>query len=340
MHLLDARNGYGWSAEHPVAVTRDGGATWFDATPRNAGDASTAVIKGCFTDARTGWTFSLRAAADMTVYGTRDGGRSWSKLAAVPVKYGDGNMSVTFADARHGWFEELTAGMGQSAGELFATSDGGKTWRKVAESAFGDPAASGKRGTLPFGGRLAAQRDGTLWLSGSQRAAEYQGGPGFIWLFRSPDGGRTWAQVKLPVPAANRQDGTSVSQPAFFGQSGLVTVLYTSGKAVVYASADGGKSWAARGTLPAGGWPVFADATHGWQTDGRRVYRTQDGGRSWQPLATDPALRKAGSKRFLLQLDFIDARHGWAVFEGRGADIEPMLLATTDGGKTWENVNG
>lgn len=87
-------------------------------------------------------------------------------------------------------------------------------------------------------------------------------------------------------------------------------VLYTSGKAVVYASADGGESWVARGTPPAGGWPVFADARNGWQTDGRRLYQTQDGGRFWQLSPADTTLRKAVSAGFTSQLDFVDARHG------------------------------
>jgi photosystem II stability/assembly factor-like uncharacterized protein len=286
------------------------------------------IVKGYFVDSQTGWAFSLRPAAEMTVYGTRDGGQSWSKLATLPVKYGDGNMSVSFADAQHGWFEVLTAGMGQHTAEFFATSDGGKTWVKVADSASRDSA--------PFGGQITAQTGSVLWLSGSQRAAAYVGGPGFIWLFKSIDAGRTWEQAKVPVPIANNQDTTSVSAPVFFGNSGLLTILYSSGAAAVYGSDDGGKSWAVRGTPPTGGWPVFADAINGWQTDGQLLYRTSDGGRSWLRLASDSTLQQATSERYISQLDFVDAQHGWALLEGKGSNLKPMLLATDDGGKTWK----
>jgi photosystem II stability/assembly factor-like uncharacterized protein len=202
VEMFDTQNGYGWTPDQPVAVTHDGGATWTDVTPRDASLAEQGIIKGYFSDEQTGWAFALRPATEVTVYGTRDGGRSWSKLATVPVKYGDGNMSVTFADARHGWFAELTAGMGQHAGELFATSDGGKTWTKAADLAPGD--------TAPFGGQLTAEPNGTIWLNAGQRAAAYVGGPSFLWLCRSTDAGKTWTQVSLPVPAAycrSRPDG-------------------------------------------------------------------------------------------------------------------------------------
>ena len=340
--MLDAQNGYGWTVDHPVAVTHDGGRTWTDATPKDPGiDPKLTINKGYFVNAQTGWAFSLRSNQDMTVYGTQDGGQSWTKLATMPVEYGDGNMSVTFTDAQHGWFEEMTAGMGQLSGELFATSDGGKTWTKVADSRVGTGAASTPNGALPFGGQLTAQPDGTLWLSGGQRAAGTLGGPGFIWLYKSTDGGKTWSQVSMPIPAGDEQGFTSVSQPTFLGKVALVTVLYNQGDShsVLYTSTDMGKTWKVQSTtLPAGNGPVFGNPMVGWQTDGQRIYETQDGGKSWQQLTADATLQQALANRFIGQIDFVDYQNGWAVLSSRGAN-PPLLLATHDGGRTWSKLS-
>lgn len=331
IHMLDEQNGYGWSANHPVMVTSSGGNTWTDVTPQTAGKASGAIITGYFTDPHNGWTFELQPGNSMTVYGTLDGGQSWSQLAEVPVKYGDGNMSVAFSDTRHGWFEEMTAGMGQLSGELFATADGGRTWQRVANS--------GQQGSLPFGGQLTAQKDGTLWLSGGQRAAGNLGGPGFVWLYKSTDGGKTWSQVKLPLSAAHEKETTSVSQPAFFGKNAYVTVLFQGGDSVLYASQDTGRTWMVRGTLKAGGWPVFEPAMSGWQIAGNQIYFTKDGGRIWQVLPADSTLRKALTGRFISQADLVDSQKGWLVLAGKSGNAGNLLLVTDDGGKSWHELN-
>jgi photosystem II stability/assembly factor-like uncharacterized protein len=55
-------------------------------------------------------------------------------------------------------------------------------------------------------------------------------------------------------------------------------------------------------------------------------------------VAGDSVLQEASSGRRLSQLDFIDAQHGWAVFEGIGPDVKTVLLATSDGGQTWRKL--
>lgn len=160
MHMFDEQNGYGCSADHRVMITSNGGAAWDDVTPQAFRSGSGSVY---FVDAKTGWVFELQPEKSAPVYGTRDGGRSWSKLTIVPVKMGDGGLSIAFADVMHGWFEGLSAGNAQLAGELFATSDGGKTWQLVAVTPFLQQAG------LPFGGALTAQQNGTIGLSAGQR---------------------------------------------------------------------------------------------------------------------------------------------------------------------------
>lgn len=85
----------------------------------------------------------------------------------------------------------------------------------------------------------------------------------------------------------------------------------------------------------ADGWALIAGAEGGW-----RIARTRDGGRGWTdaafPLAPDEAVTFSGEA----SLDFLDARHGWAVtrqIAGSGFSIA-RLRATADGGATWTEL--
>ncbi|HEX6349653.1 MAG TPA: hypothetical protein VF160_09715 [Candidatus Dormibacteraeota bacterium] len=102
------------------------------------------------------------------------------------------------------------------------------------------------------------------------------------------------------------------------------------------ATADGGRSWQPR-QLPPGqhyapaAW--FLDAQHGWYLNlnylpgtglPRTLYRTFDGGRSWQWTWSGTS----GTAQVPL---FADPEHGWMA-----ADLS--VLATADGGQTWQKV--
>lgn len=66
-----------------------------------------------------------------TLVETSDGGQRWTTLPAAPANA----QSVCFVDAEHGWLG--------ADGKVYATSDGGSTWREVADptSASGYPNA-------------------------------------------------------------------------------------------------------------------------------------------------------------------------------------------------------
>ncbi len=253
----------------------------------------------------------------------------------MPVKYGDGGMSAVFSDDRHGWFEETGAGHAQLPGELFATSDSGTTWQLAA--------TTDRQGSLPCVEQLTIQKDGALWLSGGQMPAGPQY-PGFVWFFKSKDGGKTWSQVDLPLSAAHRQETTSVSAPMFFGQDGFVEVCFSPdssslpGDAVLYASQDGGRTWAVRSALNQDSWLGFRDATFGWQTSGNQVYVTKDGGRSWQPLPASDKLQKLLADYAFSQVDFVNSQHGWLRLIKRNCDGDTLLLVSNDGGQTWNEL--
>jgi photosystem II stability/assembly factor-like uncharacterized protein len=67
------------------------------------------------------------------------------------------------------------------------------------------------------------------------------------------------------------------------------------------------------------------DTTHAWATDTQsgKFYSMADGGTNWSPTSTRAYNLKA--------LSFTDANTGWGVTSN-------TLLHTTDGGKTWQQI--
>jgi photosystem II stability/assembly factor-like uncharacterized protein len=122
--------------------------------------------------------------------------------------------------------------------------------------------------------------------------------------------------------------------------------------ALVFRTTDSGATWqpmaAPSGNLVTG---AFLDPDHGWLlTDGADagpggqmgVYATSDGGATWQ---------RAGAVGFSAyssygvvfgtgqrSLAFADAVHGWLVPNSYNSPARPALLATADGGRTWQGV--
>ncbi|SHI37613.1 WD40/YVTN/BNR-like repeat-containing protein [Desulfofundulus thermosubterraneus] len=98
---------------------------------------------------------------------------------------------------------------------------------------------------------------------------------------------------------------------------------------------DGGESWNPTAPLaPEGNKGLvrnFADARHGFATNGDRLYRTTDGGRNWAKITPYPDL--VGVR----QLTFVNGKTGWALVSEAGS-TKTRLLKTADGGSTRKPV--
>ncbi len=159
-------------------------------------------------------------------------------------------------------------------------------------------------------------------------------------ILHTENGGKTWlSQVGTSTTLnnvffINDKDGWAV------GDQG--TVLHTT---------NGGHKWEKREIeINRAIASIYFVSPHiGWILAGDEVYRTQDGGKNWEkskiPIdmtKTDKAngsrivsMMKEDFPREWAQGDiyFSDAKNGWAVLGYW------LILATTDGGKTWENRN-
>jgi len=147
VRFADREHGWAFGEMGALFATTDGGETW----ARQRVPTRHLLLGGAFLDARRGWL----VGAGSTLLQTSDGGESWlaaqlvgqqittppaatspassnapstSKSTAAPsVRFN----AVSFADARRGW----AVGGG---GAIFATEDGGRTWRAQASNVSAD----------------------------------------------------------------------------------------------------------------------------------------------------------------------------------------------------------
>ena len=176
------------------------------------------------------------------------------------------------------------------------------------------------------------------------------------------DGGRTWQQQKLVLPAGY-SDGKLdvVAPPMFFSPDSKEGILMTtfvpkSHKAIecatiFYITQDGGLTWQSRKPVQAEGIAVdFVNTNEWWywRSEPRdtgstapvqgKLYHTIDGGKTWSEISPDKTLQELLQKgQNIMDLDFADNKTGWVLVSSK--DTSPnILLKTTDGGNTWTRV--
>lgn len=291
-----------------------------------------------FVSADEGWAVGDRGV----IWHTRDGGKTWKlqtsgvtcRLEAVQFLDGDNGFVVG------GWIEPYTH---RSCGVVLRTRDGGRTWQSSPDL------------TLPAL-RQVRFFDARTGLALGDSSALYPTG-----IFRSVDGGRTWA----PLPkgqtvgwaagdfsspqggAAVGWDGTLAlitsqelrpSRTGSLAPRGVHRIRVLGGTAgwlvgeggLILTTTDGGLSW----TVPPGALPEWAAQfdfhalavrdRHVWVAGapGTCLFHSADGGTTWEVFRTEQALPLKG-------LWFLDEYRGWAV----GA--LGTILHTRDGGRSW-----
>jgi len=223
----DTLNGLALGSEGRVLVTADGGVSW---TPAD-GSRGSMLSDLRFLDAWNGW-----AVGPSTLLRTSDGGESWSSVMADD-DYFSGN-AIQFLDDSHGWVVS-------HGGELKSTSDGGRTWTKVAL-----PLAKDERPTL-WDVTFTDPAQG--WVVGEQGV-----------IFHTDDGGAIWTRQSQGVPIVRvipkgepprprevvrelevPPDPLTLTAVRFLDrQRGYAVGSYNDvGESVVIATRDGGATW-------------------------------------------------------------------------------------------------
>ncbi|HUG39667.1 MAG TPA: YCF48-related protein, partial [Longimicrobiales bacterium] len=271
-----ARDRTGRNQETFVFRTADGGASWDRLTLYDGQEHVPTFVDIGFADANHGW---LLSGGDL-VLRTRDGGGSWE--AVEPLPRGSGRTLLVLGP------DAVMVGSTSTNGrQINITTDGGRSWRNstvspggrdhVADLAFVPPAS--------FFAVVAS-------------AMQNAGG-----IYRSDDGGRSWAAV-----AEGRQPLHTIA----FSESGRNGVA--AGVGAVYSTRDGGDSWqrvAAPGARYAAGF-LDEDRVVAFGS-GPSLLISGDGGRTWSP-GQGPRLGTAA----LVDVQIVDPGW-WLVSGGRGA---------------------
>ena len=292
--FVDAATGWAVGDRGVIWHTFDGGNSW---RQQHSG-VPCRLNSVWFIDHRRGWAVGGAArfhggATQAVVLRTADGGTTWQCVSGLllprlnRVKFFDPNVGVALGDSSSSY-----------PSGVFATQDGGQSWRA-----------------------LAAEQ-ATPWLAGDFIDPEAGAVTGVAGQFA------TIAQRRvMHSPLATRSlrsaHAMRLTAPAsgwLVGDGGLVM-----------ATRDLGHSWQSPpGELPDNAGEHFdfhALAVHGphvWVagSPGTRVFHSADGGQSWQAFAT-------GCFTPIRALSFVDAQLGWAV-----GDLGCICI-TTDGGRTW-----
>jgi len=307
-------------------------------------------------------TIPCRAGSCYAILRTTDGGRSFTRVPAPGLRAGRGVVpTLRFADRRDGF--AFVAGPG---GALYATHDGGTTWRRLAlgnvlafATAGGNAyvvtarcslqACTGYRfrrspvsanvwseAAMPFasdGSALdLAAHGSSVWLLGTPAG---EGRWRSDELARSTDGGRTF--VTSPGPCTPGLGGDLAPTSA-----GVVWAVCPTGMmAAAWRSTDGGRTFARLTTPPLVNSAALAPASRDTAVLARngarsRLLRTTDGGATWTAPSTP------GTPTFMPWIGFTDAHVGAALVQTRydtstKREIE-VLWRTTDGGAHWSEV--
>jgi photosystem II stability/assembly factor-like uncharacterized protein len=285
---------------------------------------------------------------------TTDGGRSFARLSAPRLSLEATVPTLRFADRLDGF--AVVPGAGSA---LYATHDGGRTWRIALPNVLAFATGGGNAYTVtarcsrvrctryrfersPVAAdawtarRLPFTSDGSVvgltargsrvWLLGT-RAGDVSSGSGV--LARSRDGGRSFVVGRGPCVAGLGGELSPASASVVWA------ICPTGLLAGAWRSTDGGRTFRHVRTPPLPNAAVLAPASRDTAVLARngarsRLLRTTDGGATWRAASTPrPVVSVAW-------IAFTDARVGAALVQT--TTEAQALWRTTDGGAHWSRV--
>ncbi len=317
-YMHDANTGWGLT-ETKVLRTFDGGLNWYDVTP--PGLEYVDFVPFYALGDQAFWILIPDPAKENAsmLYRTYDGGQSW-EFFDVPL----GTALIQFLDNDTGFaMSDLGAAAGSQAVAILKTTDGGATWEVIFSH------QGGIEQDLPFSGQkygMTYSDPSHVWIGGSIPMQ------GYIYLYASQDGGKTWAYQDIPLPDTFSDFFTGVNAPIFFSETdGILPVdLYGSSYSrIFYHTTDGGVTWTPGERVISLGLysPVSFETIFLW-TGSPKLYVSRDSGQTWQTIETNLDI-----SAILVGMQFADENTGWAITSPNGA--ETSLYKTTDGGATW-----
>lgn len=255
-------------------------------------------------------------------------GSHWQKLSAEPYK--GKQDDIYFVNENLGFYVN-------GKGNIFRSTDGGKTWQNVLK----------QPGTY-F--RAIGMVDSQNGIAGNIGTDYFPGVTDATPLYETHDGGDHWKAVSnLPGPPVK---GICAIEVLHEGHDPSRTIIDAAGRvggpARLLRSTDGGKTWKNIDMTP---WLAmvtdvkFFDAKHGFifggtdaDTDKSHgvIVATEDGGTHWKRVYES----SRGSE--LIWKGFFGSRLvGYATLQNYDTNpkvTQRLVIKTTDGGKTWKEI--
>jgi photosystem II stability/assembly factor-like uncharacterized protein len=285
---------YVGAASGGVWKSQDGGTTFkpvFDKQPVQSIGAVTIDPRNpntVWVGTGEAWTRNSVSIGD-GIYKSTDGGETWNNVGLpqseriVKIIVHPSSSAVVYACVPGKlWSDSNDRG-------LYKTTDGGKTWALVLKGANASTGCSGvtmdpRNPEVLIAGMWDFRRKGWTFRSGG----DGPNAPSASGMFRSTDGGKTWASMMpnkgLPAAPWGRVEVTYAPSDAR-----VVYALIESKSSALYRSADGGATWEARDASQMMVWrPFYFAKLIIDPTNPNRIFKpdlalivSEDGGRSF-----------------------------------------------------------
>lgn len=253
----------------------------------------------------------------------------WQTLDTIAYK--GKRDDISFSTPTHGWY-------GTGKGELYATTDGGDSWKLVAS----------RPGTFIRALGFIDEKTGFIGNVGTDY---YPGVTDQTPLYRTDDGGVNWTSVNLGKETIKGVCAIDILKTSriYQGEMQPRTVIHAAGRVGgptgIIRSVDGGETWTVIDMQAHAGMIldvkffdemtglVFASSSRGADNEGL-ILRTEDGGQTWIEVYKSGRIRE-----LIWKASFPDEQTGYATVQNYDKEREQQLIVKTiDGGKSWTEM--
>jgi photosystem II stability/assembly factor-like uncharacterized protein len=189
LHAVSAQIAWASGTHGTYLVTQDGGLHWRAGAVAGAESLDFRDVEAF--DGRTAYLLCSGEGSQSRVYKTTDGGEHWKLLFTNPDAKGFFD-ALSFWDRRNGI---LVGDPVNGQFVIFTTADGGESWQRQQ-----GPAALPNEGAFAASGTCLTVQPGAYAWFGT-------GGPGAARVFRSTDGGHSWAASKTAIRKDSKSAG-------------------------------------------------------------------------------------------------------------------------------------